>query len=74
MAMVESGCLSADYMSANKAKTILTDQATHKDPDAVTLVATAKRTQTRPFEKIANVVIPNDHLNPNVLAISSLGD
>ena len=50
MAMVESGCLSTIYTSANKAKTTMTDQSAHKNPDAVTIVTTAKSTQTRPFE------------------------
>lgn len=50
MAMVESGCLSTNYTSANKAKTTMRDQTAHKNPDAVTIVATAKSAQTRPFE------------------------
>jgi hypothetical protein len=74
MAMVESGCLLTNCMSTNKAKATMAEEATYKNPDAVASVATAKCTQTRPFKYIADVVMPNDHLDPNVLAIRCLDD
>ena len=74
MAMIESGCLSTNCTSTNKTKTTMAEQATHKNSDTVAIVATAKCTQTRPFKYIADVVIPSDHLDPNVLEIRSLDD
>ena len=49
-AMDEPGCLSTNRTSTDKLKKTMTDQVTHKNTDAMAIVATAERTHTRPFE------------------------